>query len=260
MKALLQQSFNGQSVRVFGTANEPLFSAADVCLILGITNARDAASSLEEDEKITVANPDGNPRAGIPHQFTCVTESGLYALIFKSRKPEAKAFRKWVTSEVLPAIRKTGGYQANLDSSAVALPQDYVSALRALADAEENKQKLEQEKALLLRENDEMAPKAAFFDCAMTSKSTLLIRDVAKLLNPDVPGGMGEKRLFAWMHANGWLFGENRPYQAKIDAGYLVATERPIPTNTHGTLIKVTTRVTQRGLVALRKALMEGGK
>jgi anti-repressor protein len=250
MKALLEQSFNGHSVRVFGTAENPLFSAADVCQILGILNARDAASSLEEDEKITVANPDGNPRAGIPHQFSCVTESGLYAMIFKSRKPDAKSFRKWVTSEVLPAIRRTGGYQ-------VQAPRTYAEALRALADQAEALEKANAERALVLRENESMAPKAAFFDCAMTSKDTVLIRDAAKLLHPHVNGGMGEKRLFAWMHANKWLFGENKPYQTKVDAGLMRMTERPIPTNNHGTIIKTTPRLTQKGLVALHRQLVD---
>ena len=82
------------------------------------------------DEKITVANPDGNPRAGIPHEYTMVSESGLYALIFRSRKPEAKAFSKWVRAEVLPTIRKTGRYEmpdgvaSRRASRRAALPDD----------------------------------------------------------------------------------------------------------------------------------------
>jgi len=98
---------------MFGTPESPLWVAADVCRVLGIINPRDAVSSLDEDEKITVGNPDGNPRAGIPHKLVCVSESGLYALIFKSRKAEAKAFRKRVTNEILPQIRRTGSYGAS---------------------------------------------------------------------------------------------------------------------------------------------------
>ena len=88
----------------------PWFVAKDVCMALGISNARDAVAQLDEDEKITVVNTDGNPRAGIPLTLNFVSESGLYSLIFKSRKPEARAFRKWVTSDVLPSLRKTGNY------------------------------------------------------------------------------------------------------------------------------------------------------
>lgn len=108
---------DGQSLRVALRNGEEWFVAADVCRILGITNPRDAVASLEEDEKITVANPDGNPRAGVPHRMNLVSESGLYALIFRSRKEEARAFRKWVTSEVLPAIRRTGAFGPQMMAS-----------------------------------------------------------------------------------------------------------------------------------------------
>jgi prophage antirepressor-like protein len=80
-----------------------------VCRVLGIGNARDAVSSLDDDEKFTVANTDGK-FGPYGHTFNLINESGLYALVFRSRKPEAKQFRKWVTSEVLPSIRKYGYY------------------------------------------------------------------------------------------------------------------------------------------------------
>lgn len=107
------QTFDFQEapVRVLVREGAPWFVAADVCRVLEIANSRDAIAALDEDEKITVANADGNPRAGIPHQMNLISESGLYALVFKSRKPEARKFRKWVTAEVLPAIRETGRYE-----------------------------------------------------------------------------------------------------------------------------------------------------
>ena len=86
------------------------FVAKDVCGCLGLENISEALRGLDEDEKITLSNPDGNPRAGIPHQMNVVSEPGLYSLILRSRKPEAKAFKRWVTHEVLPSIRKTGSY------------------------------------------------------------------------------------------------------------------------------------------------------
>jgi prophage antirepressor-like protein len=96
----------------------PWFAAKDVCECLGLGNpsmavngnAKSGNLGLDDSEKITVINHEGNPRAGIPHEMTYVSESGLYALIFKSRKAEAVAFRLWVTSEVLPSIRKKGFY------------------------------------------------------------------------------------------------------------------------------------------------------
>lgn len=119
----------------------PWFVAADVCAALNLDNNREAVSSLDHDEKITVSNPDGNPRAGIPHRFTAISEPGLYSLIFRSRKPEAKVFKRWVTHEVIPAIRKTGQYQNPADPTLAVIKTcitgpnllSYVSTLRQMA-------------------------------------------------------------------------------------------------------------------------------
>ncbi len=126
--------FNESPVRVMLRDAQPWFVAADVCRVLEIANSRDAAAALDEDEKITVANADGNPRAGIPHQLNLISESGLYALVFKSRKSEARKFRKWVTAEVLPAIRQTGRYEAPADTCALRrrTVRDDMGALRGL--------------------------------------------------------------------------------------------------------------------------------
>jgi prophage antirepressor-like protein len=88
----------------------PWFVAKDVCSVLDLGNVTEALRPLDDDEKITLSNSEGNPRAGVPHQINMVSESGLYALVFRSRKPEARRFRKWVTSEVLPALRRTGRF------------------------------------------------------------------------------------------------------------------------------------------------------
>lgn len=100
--------FQEQPVRIFDQNGAPWFVAADVCRVLEIANSRDAMKSLEDDEK-GVATTD---TLGGAQKSNIINESGLYALIFKSRKPQAKAFRKWVTSEVLPALRRTGQYSA----------------------------------------------------------------------------------------------------------------------------------------------------
>lgn len=253
--------FCGEPLRVYGTPNAPLFLAGDVCRVLDIHNSRDAVEKLDDDEKAVVALTDtGLTGVTQRRNVTAVTESGLYTLILRCRDAvihgtRPHRFRKYVTSVVMPMIRKTGAYSVD---SVPALPQNYLEALRALTVEVEAKERLALENVKLADSNAIMVPKAEFFDCAMTSKQTLLVRDAAKLLNPDIPGGMGEKRLFAWMRANGWLFGDNRIYQTKIDAGYMVATERPIPTGTHGTLIKLTPRFTQIGLVAIRKAILKG--
>lgn len=127
--------FNESPVRVLLRDEQPWFVAADVCRVLEIVNSRNAIAALDEDEKITVANADGNPRVGIPHQMNLVSESGLYALVFKSRKPEAKRFRKWVTAEVLPAIRQTGRYEMPVNMCSAPLRRtvrDEMTELRTL--------------------------------------------------------------------------------------------------------------------------------
>jgi len=153
-------TFQNRQVRVAGTPDHPIFCAVDVCEILGIENSRDAIASLDADEKITVANSDGNPRAGIPHQLAFVTESGLYTLIFKSRKQEAKTFRKWVTAEVLPAIRRTGGYQTPSPAgggSALDHAEALVKAMR------EQETRLARVEALAIQANSYNSSNTGFF-------------------------------------------------------------------------------------------------
>lgn len=124
-------------VRVVDQNGDPWFTAKDVCDCLGLGNISEALRGLDEDERITLSNPDGNPRAGIPHQMNMVSESGLYSLILRSRKPEAKAFKRWVTHDILPSIRKTGGY------GSLAIPNfsNPAEAARAWAAEYEAKQK-----------------------------------------------------------------------------------------------------------------------
>jgi prophage antirepressor-like protein len=122
--------FETQEVRAIDRDGEPWFALEDVCYILSIANARDAASRLDDDEKDGVGITDS---MGRPKNLVLINESGLYSLILTSRKPEAKRFKKWVTSEVLPQIRKTGSY--------LATPQNKFDAIRALVDAAEQHEK-----------------------------------------------------------------------------------------------------------------------
>lgn len=101
---LFQSAFEGHNIRILGTPDKPWFVASEICEVLGIANYRDAVSRLDDDEK-GVATTD---TLGGPQQVNIISESGLYQLIFQSRKPEARRFRKWVTQEVLPSIRQHG--------------------------------------------------------------------------------------------------------------------------------------------------------
>ncbi|WP_170765567.1 Bro-N domain-containing protein [Ruegeria lacuscaerulensis] len=132
MKGIVNFAFEDHLVRVIEREGEPWFVATDVCRVLGIANSRDALSKLDEDEK-GVGLTD---TLGGQQQVSVITESGLYALAFASRKPEAKRFRKWVTSDVLPTIRKTGGF-AHLDSGSAAVQAQLDMLDRALSACRE---------------------------------------------------------------------------------------------------------------------------
>lgn len=108
MSEVEQYQFGDREIRVIDRNGEPWWIARDVCDVLAIVNVGDAMASLDDDERSNIANPDV-ARGGRP--LAIINESGLYSLILRSRKPEAKAFKKWVTSEVLPSIRHTGSYR-----------------------------------------------------------------------------------------------------------------------------------------------------
>lgn len=138
---LVKFEFEGRGVRTVVIKDEPWFVAKDVCEILNLENVTKAVSTLEEDELTLLSVRSG----GQVREMNVVSESGLYALIFKSRKENAKRFRKWVTGEVLPQIRKTGKYEVVPSEMPKSLPE----ALRAYADALEREQMLIEDKTEL---------------------------------------------------------------------------------------------------------------
>jgi len=114
-------NFNGIEIRIFDRNGEPWFVGKDICTVLDLKNTGTAYSKLENDEKGGVVLNDGEGR---PQNYTIVNESGLYSLILTSRKPEAKQFKRWITHEVLPAIRKTGSYSISQKSDN--LPEEHI--------------------------------------------------------------------------------------------------------------------------------------
>ena len=128
---LMKFDFRGKRVRTVVIEGEPWFVAKDVCEILELSNSREAVSNLDAEELTSAMLTSGGQR----REMNIISESGLYALVFKSRKQEAKEFRKWVTKEVLPQIRKTGKYALT--------PTGYIEALEALIEAEKQKQQLQ---------------------------------------------------------------------------------------------------------------------
>lgn len=186
---------------------EVLFLAQDVCSILDISNVSDAISRLDDDEKLTSVLP----ISGQNRNVNMVNESGLYSLVFKSRKDSAKSFKKWVTKDVLPSIRKTGSYSLQFK-----LPETYVEALRALADSEEEKQKalsMVAEKESVI---EEQGPKVDFAERFITSDDLIEVGMFAKVLTQN-GFSIGRNTLFELMKAFGLVFknGQDKwePYQ-----------------------------------------------
>ena len=163
------QVFNYKSsqVRTVEINNEPWFVLKDVCAVLDLGSAHEVSERLDEDERNQIPLTDS---LGRKQETTILNESGLYNVILRSDKPEAKPFRKWVTSEVLPSIRKTGSY---------ALPKDYPAALRALADAEEQKLRLLAENQHQAQVIADFEPIQQYVDTILESKGAMATSQIA---------------------------------------------------------------------------------
>lgn len=153
VKKIVPFTYEGCDVRTVEIEGEPWFVAKDICSALGIANSSDALIRLDGDEKNTIGLTDGN--RGNPNTLI-ISESGMYALVLSSRKPEAKPFRKRVTSEVLPQIRKTGSYSL---TSAPALPGTFVEALKLLVASEEQKAIVEAERDAAIKTKAQIGSK-----------------------------------------------------------------------------------------------------
>lgn len=243
--------FNDNPVRVLvDHYGRPWWVAKDVCDVLGLSNSRKALSALDEDEKSTVTISDGT--SGNPYQ-SIVNEPGLYSLILRSRKPQAKAFKRWITHEVIPAIRETGSYSV---TNAPSLPDfnNPAVAARAWADQFEARLLAEQKAQVLEIETIKNQPKVETFDRAMNSDTTLRMGDVAKVLNYN---GFGRNNLFRFLRENGVLMAGNIPYQEYVKRGYFRVVERNVAMNSGNDMIKLQTYVYQKGLDFIRKLLDE---
>lgn len=240
-------------VRTVTIDNEPWFVGKDVATALGYSNTKDALIShvAEEDKRILKRSEIATieyhlPKDVFPVNFvsgdipnrglTIINESGLYALIFGSKLESAKRFKHWVTSEVLPAIRKTGGYQMQA-------PQG--KELLALAVLEAQKT-IEAQTAQIER----MRPKEIFADAVATSKQSILIGQLAKLICQN-GHEIGQKRLFKWMRENGYLMKSgsdyNMPMQRYVEQGLFEIKESSIANPDGSTRITRTTKVTGKG-------------
>lgn len=255
---LIRHAFRGQAVRfITDEHGEPWFVAKDVTTILGIANGRDALGRVDPDG---VGTTDVIDSMGRTQQASTVNEGGLYELIFMSRRPEAREFRRWVTTEVLPSIRRTGVYSAtpavdiSTPAGVVAMAEQFLATARALVESQERVAYLE--------------PRAQVADDLLDASGDVSVGDAANVLTrAAVP--VGERRLFEVLADLGWLYrgGDSRWHvkQAAIETGRMsalpqthyhprtgdVVVDAPQPRVTPKGIAYLLRHLTQRHLVAV---------
>lgn len=231
------------SVRTVMVDDEPWFVGKDVAVALGYTDLTHSIIDHvdEEDRCNTKTRGQNDPEFGQRGTWL-INESGLYSLVLSSKLPSARKFKHWVTSEVLPSIRKTGSYQ---------LPQTYAEALRALADKAEEAERLEKQNILLISDNERMKPKEEFFDAVTDSKDAIDMKDTANALHI----GIGRNTLFKFLREQKILTENNRPYQQFIDRGYFRVIEQRYDKGYGETCVNIKTVVFQKGVDFIRKLI-----
>ena len=250
MNEIQEFYFNGDAVRTLLRDNEPYFVGKDVAEILGYSNPRDALSKHVDSDDKGVAKCD---TLGGTQQTTIINESGLYSLILSSKLPKAKEFKHWVTSEVLPTIRKHGAYMTDAKAAAI------VTDKGSLAD-------LLQQAAEQLKRKDiqieQMKPKALFADAVSTSDTPILVGELAKILHQNGVS-MGQNRMFRWLRDNGYLISRkgsdyNMPTQRAMELGLFKIKENAITHSDGHVTITKTPKVTGKGQVYFVNKFVQG--
>ena len=236
-------NFKGNEVRTLTIDGEPYFVGKEVAEILGYSNTRDALLNHVDNDDKRIIQRSQNTTLEIPNRgLTVINESGVYSLVFGSKLEKAKEFKHWVTSEVLPAIRKHGAYLT--DKKAYEITHNPNSLADLLIQAGEQLRK----KDLVIQE---MQPKALFADAVATSKTSILIGDLAKILKQNGVN-IGQKRLFEWLRDHGYLVkrngaDRNMPTQKSMDMGLFEIKETVVTHADGHVTISKTTKVTGKG-------------
>lgn len=228
-------------VRTMVINDEPWFVGKDVAEALGYGIGKSLANAVanhvcDEDKGVTeMMTPGGR------QNVTIINESGLYSLIFGSKLESAQKFKKWVTSEVLPSIRRTGSFSVQPKFN---VPTTFAEALRLAADQQE---KIEEQAKLL----EEQKPKVEFFDTVADSKTAISMNDVAKVLGIK---GMGRNNLFEFLRNEKILMSNNVPFQIYVDRGYFRVIEQKYMKNGEPCM-NIKTLVYQKGVDFISKTI-----
>lgn len=234
-------SYAGANLRTAMIDGEAWFVSADVLSILELS--RSSIALLDDDERgvHSMDTPSG------PQDMSVISEAGLFSLILRSRKPEAKKFKRWITHDVLPKIRQTGSYSGAVDLR----NDDHVAMIIQAGYAA-----LTQARELKAR-NAVLEPKAESWDVLASAEGDFSVREAAQILDRDPGIETGERRLFATLVELGWLDRRKRPYQSYINAGRLSSrpTSYEHPRTGAQVLGKPQVRVTVKGVQALHRDL-----
>jgi len=230
-------------IRATEINGEPYFVGKDIAEALGYTNPQKAIRDhVDQEDKTLNESFTVNGTMAV-----LISESGVYSLVFGSQLPKAKEFKHWVTSEVLPTIRKHGAYATpETIESIIANPDNGIRLLQALKDERDKRKALE-------AQNEEMKPKALFAEAVSASKSSILIGDLAKIIKQN-GHDIGQKRLFEWLRDNGWLIKQkgnswNMPTQRSMEMGLFEIKESTFQNPDGSVRITKTPKVTGKGQV-----------
>ena len=230
-------NYDHSEIRTIEKDGEPWWVLSDVCKVLELSNPSKVAQRLDKDER-------SNFELGRQGTAIIINESGLYSVILRSDKPEAKPFRKWVTSEVLPSIRKHGAYMTEKTlEQAIADPDFLIRLATELKNEQVKRKELETKVA-------EDKPKVLFADAVETAQTSILVGDLAKLIKQNGID-IGQKRLFAYLRENGYLIknggSKNMPTQKSMEMNLFEVKERTINNPDGKVRITKTTKVTGKG-------------
>ena len=232
-------------IRTIVKNDEIWFVGKDVATALGYSNPSNAVvTHVDDDDKTTYLNQVSG--SNYKSKTAIINESGLYSLVLSSKLPTAKKFKRWITSEVLPSIRKHGGYLTQAKIEEVLLNPDTIIKL-ATDLKEERAKRVEVEKQL-----ETNKPKVLFAEAVATAKTSILIGELAKLIKQN-GYDIGQKRLFQYLRENGYLIKQkgsayNSPTQKSMDMGLFEIKERTINHSDHIEIVK-TTKVTGKGQI-----------
>lgn len=237
---------NGEfgAVRTMVIGNEVWFVGKDIAECLGYSNTSDALNKHVEDEDKDIAKCD---TLGGKQNLTIINESGLYSLVLSSKLPSAKQFKRWITSEVLPSIRKNGMYATDITIEKMISDPDFAIGLLTKLKEEKEKRKVLENKL------EEQKPKVIFADSVESSKTSILIGDLAKLIKQNRID-MGQKRMFNWLRENGYLIKRNgtdynMPTQKSMEMKLFEIKETAITHSDGHITINKTVKVTGKGQI-----------